>query len=114
MDDPLDRCIWHALSRRQAAFAHGNATALRYRTEYAPFAATADDSAASIAALHGIVPPHGAVALFTRRELAFPATLTAISRALVVQMVCAPGALTAPQGAWYTLVPHHTILRPPW
>src|SRR5665213_1970966 len=95
MSHALDRCIWHALSHRQAAFSHGNATALRYGTEYSPFAATIDDSPASLAALRDIVPLGGAVALFTLDELAFPETLATIRRALVRQMVLPPGALTA-------------------
>jgi predicted GNAT family acetyltransferase len=95
MSHPLDRCIWQALSRRQAAFAHGNATALRYQTEYAPFAATIDDSPSSLAALREIIPPHGNVALFTRDELAFPETLSISIRALIRQMALYPGALTA-------------------
>jgi predicted GNAT family acetyltransferase len=91
----LGRCIWHALSGRQAVFSHGNATARRYGTEYAPFAATMDDSPASLVALHDIIPPGGAVALFTLDELTFPATMTTIRRALVRQMVLTPGALPA-------------------
>ncbi len=95
MSHALDRCIWHALSHRQAAFSLGHATARRYGTEYAPFAATIDDSPASLAALHDIIPMGGAVALFTLEELAFPATLTPTRRALVRQMVLPPGTLTA-------------------
>jgi predicted GNAT family acetyltransferase len=92
---PLDRCIWHALSGTHAAFAHGNALALRYGTDYAPFAATIDDSAASLAALPDIVPPDGALALFTRDELTFPETIALRRRALVTQMILMPGALLA-------------------
>jgi len=92
---PLDRCIWHALAGRQAGFAHGNARALRYGTEYAPFAATIDDTPASLAGLPDIIPAGGAVALFTRDALAFPETIATLRRALVTQMILPPGALAA-------------------
>jgi ribosomal protein S18 acetylase RimI-like enzyme len=91
----LDRCIWHALSRRQAAFSVGTETARRYDTEYAPFAATLDNSPESLAALHGIVPPGGAVVLFTPEELDFPEHLVAVRRALVTQVALVPGAIAA-------------------
>ncbi len=95
MSHVLDRCVWHALSRRQSAFAVGDDVARRYDLDFAPFAATMDDSAASLAALRGIVPPGGGVALFTPEELTFPESLVALRRALVTQMVLAPGAIAA-------------------
>jgi len=90
---PLDRCIWHALSGPHATFARGNELALRYGTEYAPFAATRDDMPASLGALADVMPPGGAVALFTPDELTFPETIAPRRRALVTQMLLPPGAL---------------------
>lgn len=95
MTHPLDRSIWHALSGPHARYAHGSAAALRYDPAYAPFAATRDDTPGSLAALHPIVPPGGAVALFTRDELAFPGSLTVRRRAAVTQMLLPRGALPA-------------------
>jgi predicted GNAT family acetyltransferase len=91
---PLDRCIWHALTGAHAAFSHGDAVARRYGTEYAPFAATIDDSMASLAELRDIIPPGGAVALFTRDALVFPDSIATPRRALVTRMILPPGALT--------------------
>jgi predicted GNAT family acetyltransferase len=87
MHPELDRVIWHALSGRHAAFSQGNALALRYGIEYAPFAATRDDSMPSLAALHDLIVPGKGIALFTRDELAFPRTLSPLNRARVEQMV---------------------------
>ena len=64
MGNLLGRSVWHA--HCHAAFSHGDATAPRRGIEYAPFAATSDDSPACLAASHRIVPPRGRIALFTR------------------------------------------------
>jgi len=109
LSHPLDRCIWHALSGPQATFAHGNAWALRYDAEYAPFAATRDDSGSSLSALHDIVPPNGRVALFTRERLSFPERLAVIRRAEVMQMTLAPDGLAAHD---LTLPPGARALEP--
>jgi ribosomal protein S18 acetylase RimI-like enzyme len=95
MSHPLDRSIWHALSHRHAAFSIGNATALRYRTEYAPFAATLDNSSAGLSALYHILPPDDGVALFTPESLEFPPVLSILRRALVTQMILHPNTLAA-------------------
>ena len=62
-DHPLDRPVWNALATRQAGVAQGDARALRFAPEYGLFAAAADTSADSLAALAALVPPRGAVAL---------------------------------------------------
>lgn len=54
VDHPLDRAVWNALTTRQAALAQGGPRALRMDPEYGFFAAAADrspDSAAALAAL---------------------------------------------------------------
>jgi len=53
-DHPLDRPIWSALTTRQAPLALGDQRALRYAPEYEPFAAAADASPASYAALKAL------------------------------------------------------------
>jgi predicted GNAT family acetyltransferase len=83
----LDRAIWHALSGCQSAFAEGNASALRYRPDYTPFAATIDDTTDSLNALTGIMPNGATVAVVTRNELTFPDALAVSRRALIEQML---------------------------
>lgn len=94
MSHPLDRCIWHALSGPQAVYARGNAAALRYDLDYAPFAATREDGV-GLCALHEIVPAGGRIALFTRAYLNLPANLAVLRRAQVTQMTLAPDGLAA-------------------
>ena len=52
----LDRPIWNALRTRQSGVAIGNDKALRMLAEYGHFAAAADDSIESGAALSALVP----------------------------------------------------------
>lgn len=59
---PLDRPVWSALTSRQAHLALGDARALRMAPEFGLFAAAADGSAQSLAALAALVPAQGAVA----------------------------------------------------
>jgi predicted GNAT family acetyltransferase len=60
---PLDRPVWAALKGRQAGIALGDARALRFAPDYGLFAAAADGSAGSLAALAALVPARGGVAL---------------------------------------------------
>ncbi len=85
----LDRPIWNALVSRQAALAVGNASALRFPAEFAPFAATRDDSAESLALLADIVPEAGAIAMFTTELLDTPLGLDCVTRGNAVQMILA-------------------------
>jgi hypothetical protein len=62
-DDPLDRPVWNALTTRQAHLAQGDARAVRFAPEYGLFAAVADASPDSLAALAALVPPRGGLAL---------------------------------------------------
>jgi len=63
MDHPLDRPIWTSLTTRQADLAQRAGHILRYDPDFAPFAATADASAASLANLAELVLPGGNIVL---------------------------------------------------
>jgi predicted GNAT family acetyltransferase len=62
---PLDYPIWTALTTTQQALAEGDARAWRYPTEITPFAATADRSPESFAALRALMSPQDIAVLFT-------------------------------------------------
>ncbi|MEQ1941068.1 GNAT family N-acetyltransferase [Mesorhizobium sp. VNQ89] len=57
MRHPLDRPIWSALAARHAAFAEGNALALRYAPDIHPFACGRDDGPESMQALAALAAP---------------------------------------------------------
>ncbi|HEX2817695.1 MAG TPA: GNAT family N-acetyltransferase [Phenylobacterium sp.] len=96
MDHPLDRPIWSALAIRQAGLSQGDARALRYAPDYGVFAAAADRSDASLAALAALVPEDGQVALV---EAQTPAAVpgTAIASTAVVWQMVAPSITAAPE-----------------
>ena len=54
---PLDHPIWSALTTRQQALAEGDMLARRYPPVIGPFAAMADTSAESFAALGALMSP---------------------------------------------------------
>jgi predicted GNAT family acetyltransferase len=62
---PLDHPIWSALTTRQQALAEGGALARRYPPAIGPFAAMADMSAQSFAALAALMSPSDVAVLFT-------------------------------------------------
>ncbi len=85
---PLDRPVWSALTTRQAPLAEGDGRALRFQAAYGLFAAMGDGSAASLAALPGLIAPGGGVALVeAQAPPEVPGTEIA-SRAGIWQMVC--------------------------
>ena len=61
---PLDRAVWAALTTRQAELAIGGGAARRLAPQYGLFAAAADRSAESLAALAALVRETGPAALF--------------------------------------------------
>jgi predicted GNAT family acetyltransferase len=61
----LDHPIWTALTTRQRALAEGGALARRYPPAITPFAAMADMSAQSFAALSALMSPSDVAVLFT-------------------------------------------------
>jgi len=62
---PLDYPIWSALTSRQQALAEGGARARRFPPAIAPFAAIADMSAPSFAALGALISPSDVAVMFT-------------------------------------------------
>ncbi|WP_213286038.1 GNAT family N-acetyltransferase [Bradyrhizobium sp. sGM-13] len=70
---PLDYPIWIALTTTQQALAEGDARALRYPTEITPFAAMADMSPESFAALARLMSPQDIAVLFTPDPVRPPA-----------------------------------------
>ena len=60
---PLDRPVWGSLTTRWSPFAQGEGPARRLLPDHGPFAACADGSAASLAALSALVPAKGAIVL---------------------------------------------------
>jgi len=70
--DPLDYPVWTALTTRQSALAEGGALARRYPVPVAPFAALADHSAASFAALGALMSGSEIAVLFTPDAVSAP------------------------------------------
>ena len=73
MAHPLDRPVWRALTTRQAHLAQtqlgkGGGWAVRMLADYGLFAAAADRSEQSLAALSELVPVRGALALVETDE----------------------------------------------
>jgi predicted GNAT family acetyltransferase len=70
---PLDYPIWTALTTTHQALAEGDARARRYPTEVTPFAAMADTSPESFAALGALMSPQDIAVLFTPDAVTPPA-----------------------------------------
>jgi ribosomal protein S18 acetylase RimI-like enzyme len=70
---PLDHPIWTALTTRQQVLAEGGALARRYPPAIAPFAATADMSPESFAALGALMSGSELAVLFTPDPVTPPA-----------------------------------------
>lgn len=86
---PLDRPVWSALTGRQAPLARGDSQALRFDPLYGLFAAAADaspDSTAALAALN--VSPNG-MGLVENRPMPLPPGAKVRAQAQCVQMVAA-------------------------
>lgn len=62
-DHPLDRPVWNALTTRQADLSVGGTRARRFRPDINMFAAAADQTEESIAALTALLPETGAIGL---------------------------------------------------
>ncbi|MEY9109432.1 ribosomal protein S18 acetylase RimI-like enzyme [Bradyrhizobium yuanmingense] len=69
----LDRPIWSALTTSQKHLAEGGPRALRYPVDMTPFADMADMSAASFAALGGLMSGSQVAVLFTPEPVEIPA-----------------------------------------
>ena len=86
MTHVLDRPAWHALRSRQAYLAVGEGRALRYRSDHALFAATADDGPENLAALSALIREHGPAILLQTEVREVPGT-TVEKAALGLQMI---------------------------
>lgn len=98
MGHPLDRPVWSCLTTRQRPLARGDGGALRLDPAYGIFAAAADGSAASLAALGRLNPPDGGLALLEAGEPPLPPGVDAARRSAGVQMIAeaiAPGGTAA-------------------
>ena len=100
---PLDRPIWSALATRQQPLALGDDRARRFDPAYGPFAAAADRSGPSRAALAELVRAHGPAALVEAAEPDVPPGLTVASRAICWQMVGEDLKLTPADFDWVPL-----------
>ena len=85
---PLDRPVWSALTGRQAPLALGDRRAVRLDPDYGPFAAAADASAESLAALAALIPAEGGLAAVGVDEPG-PVPGAAAEPHRLWQMVCA-------------------------
>lgn len=94
---PLDRPIWSALSTAHAGLSRGGPLAKRYVPDVNVFASTADESPAALAALEELVAPGEQVYLLQVPAIAIPPGLTAVKRAIGVQMVARRGMPEVPR-----------------
>jgi predicted GNAT family acetyltransferase len=97
MSHPLDRPIWASLTTRQADLALGDARALRLRPEYGVFAAAADRSAESRAALRDLIGAHGEAALVEAEAPDVPPGVSVTSEAVCWQMVAEDLKIVRPE-----------------
>jgi predicted GNAT family acetyltransferase len=93
---PLDRPVWNALTTRQADLACGDARALRFEPSHGPFAAAADASPGSLAALGALVPAEGQLWTVEAEAMPTPAGVVAVRSTVLHQMVAAAVAPPAP------------------
>ncbi|SRR5665213_3878423 len=89
-DHPLDTPIWTALTTRQAPLAQVNGLVRRYPRALAPFAAMADESSESWAALHALLGPDEPAVLFTPNPVSPPEQFEIVMAATGEQMIGAP------------------------
>ncbi len=86
MPHPLDRPVWSALTSRQASLALGDARALRFDPAYALFAAAADVSPESMAALGVLNAAPIGLGLVEAGDMPLPPGATVRAQAACVQM----------------------------
>ncbi len=87
---PLDYPVWYALITRQQALAEGGARARRYPPAIGPFAATADTSAQSFAALGALMSGSEVAVLFTPDPVTPPAEFKILLAETGEQMIGTP------------------------
>jgi ribosomal protein S18 acetylase RimI-like enzyme len=96
MTHPLDRPAWSALTGPHAALAEGEDRARRYRAGTVPFAAAADTSPDSLAALAALPKSGELMALVEANTLTLPPGMIAVKTGSVVQMELAQVPLPEP------------------
>lgn len=87
MTHVLDRPVWNTLTTRHAGLAVGDARAWRIDPAVGPFAAAADGSPASLAALAGLVPADDELWLIEAAALPLPPGVRVARRTTLEQMV---------------------------
>jgi predicted GNAT family acetyltransferase len=87
---PLDHPIWNALTSTQSSLAEGGARARRYPPAVAPFAAVADVSPPSFAALGELMSRSDQAVLFTTEPVTAPAEFKLLLATTGEQMIGAP------------------------
>ena len=87
---PLDHPVWNALTTRQQALAEGGELARRYPPSVAPFAAMADMSAQSFAALGALMSGSDIAVLFTPDPVTAPAEFKILLAETGEQMIGTP------------------------
>jgi predicted GNAT family acetyltransferase len=83
----LDRPVWSALTTAHADFAQGSAHARRYQPSVVPFAAAADATPESTAALAALPAASEIMVLVEAEPPKIPAGLDVVTEALLVQML---------------------------
>lgn len=86
----LDRPIWSALTTSHKHLAEGGPLALRYPVDMTPFADMVDMSAASFAALGGLMSGSQVAALFTPEPVEIPAGFKFVLAGPCEQMIGSP------------------------
>lgn len=84
---PLDRPVWSALTSRQAHLAHGDSRALRFHPDFSLFAACADRTRDSLAALRALAAPGALLGLVEPDLPPVPPGMVMVSNASCDQMV---------------------------
>lgn len=104
--NPLDRPIWHALDTHLAHISSGSARARRMQAPFGMFAAAADDSAESLAALADLVPADGPILLLQAGNSPLPPGTAAHMTLPGVQMIARQVTPLEPDHRFRPLTPH--------
>jgi predicted GNAT family acetyltransferase len=87
MNHILDRPAWTALLSLHADFAEGSPLAKRYPPSIVPFAAAADNTPESLAALAALPAPSEVMVLVEAGQITVPPALETLTEAVLVQML---------------------------
>jgi ribosomal protein S18 acetylase RimI-like enzyme len=100
---PLDHPVWSALTSSQQALAEGGAWARRYPPAIGPFAAVADMSAQSFAALGALMSPTDVAVMFTPEPVSAPAEFKILLDTTGEQMIGTPADVSTGAAEIFTL-----------